>query len=163
MTNSTKRIISLALFCVLFIASLSGGIYANVKASEQRALYKEKAAFADRYEKQYEKAQNTDNPILGSQYFKTFYQEKAVETRAKANALKKEMTKYFIFAAVLIFVSLAMLACSIVTALPLFKNKKKPDDDDDDVAELKAEKKERPKSDFDIVLEAPKPHINSEE
>lgn len=163
MTNSTKRIISLVLFCVLFLASLSGGIYANVLASQQNTLYKEQATYAEKYEKRYEIASNSDSPLIGSQYFKDFFKEKAVEAKTNADIYKKTMTKYFIFAAVLIFVALAMLACSIITALPLFKNKKQKVDTADEDDEQKPEKTERRKSDFDVVLEAPKPHINSEE
>lgn len=162
MTNSTKRIISLVLFCVLFLASLSGGIYANVLASQQNTLYKEQATSAEKYEKRYEIANNSDSPLIGSQYFKDFFKEKAVEAKTNADIYKKTMTKYFVFAAVLIFVALAMLACTIITALPLFKNKKQKVEAVDE-EEQKSEKTERRKSDFDIVLEAPKPHINSEE
>lgn len=165
----TKRIISLAVFVVMFIASFSGGIYANVQASHEKALYNEQMGYADKYQKQYDKAMNTDNPIIGSQYFKNLYQEKTESAQKKAQEYKKEMKKYFSFAAVLIFVALAMLACSVATAMPLVKMKKPESEEVEEApkkvmkAKADPEKKERPKSDFDMILEAPKPSIKNDE
>lgn len=164
----TKRIISLAMFVVMFIASLGGGIYANVQASQQKTLYNEQLHYVDKYQKLYDKANESNNPIIGSQYFKNLYQEKVEDATIKSNLYKKGMKKFFSFAAILIFVALAMLVCSVVTALPIVKMKKPEAEADDDEpkpimkAKVEPEKIER-KSDFDIILEAPKPSIKDEE
>lgn len=170
----TKRIVSLAMFLIMFIASLGGGIYANVQAAHERALYNEQIHYADKYQKLYDKAQKSDNPIIGSQYFKNLYQEKTENAQKEAISIKLVMRKYFAFTAVLYFVSLAMLICSIVTGLPLSKMKKESaEEDESDEAKpvMKAKrkpenqepvKKERPKSDFDLILEAPKPSIRED-
>lgn len=172
----TKKIISLAIFVVMFIASLSGGIYANVRAFQENTLYKEQVHYTEKYSKLYDKSVNADNPIVGSQYFKNHYQEKTEEAKTKANEYKKSVRKYFAFAAILIFVAVAMCICTIVTAITMFKNKQpkkeKSEDKPKEVkkskpAKVKAEQKpepsettkERPKSDFDLILEAPKPSI----
>lgn len=166
----TKKIISLAIFVVMLIASLSGGIYANVRAAQEKSLYTEQLHYVEKYSSLYEKAKESNNPIIGSLYFKNLYQEKTTEAQQKAAEIKKEMKKYFAFASVLIFVAIAMGVCSFVAGRQLVKMEKpkvkKAEADDAPKPVMKAKEEpakiEKRKSDFDLILEAPKPSIKDE-
>ena len=164
MSNMTKKIISLSLFAVILIVSLGFGIYANVKASEQKTIYDSQTKIYEKFDERYQKSANSENPIINSIYFQNLFKDKAESAKQKADAAQAQMRKYFIFSAILIFVACAMLVCSAATFLSMKKLKSAEGEAAEKLEEVsQPEKEERAKSEFDMILEAPKTHINEEE
>lgn len=153
-----KKIFSLVLLALVFVASLTGGIYSSVQAAEQKSIFAEQTKYEQRYQKVIDKAEKTNNVVLNSQYFKSLYEGKLKDAKIQASLAKSQLKKYFAFAAVMMFVAMAMLVCIITMAMSLSKSKAQATVDT-------AEPVENPenKDDFAEILEAPKAHISAEE